>query len=467
MRIIISLVLAMLASLCLPCFSTPAQSDRSAIEKVLGDEPKGWEGERDRYERVKAWMATQPVPSVLTYRKSPTELWVYDARPEFGIGVHGATPDALRMVRRLGVRFVRHTLYWHMMEDAAIPGKYDRKYLAEWDATVRSACEQGIELVVVVHGNLPGMSWESRRVAYRRFARFMGEMAKRYPSVRYWELWNEQNVAFTDLFGAGKPGEEGANGGKSYAEMLKLAYPAIKRSNPKSWVVMGGLAWDCRSFIEGVYEGGGRDYFDVMNIHSYGVPVNWGVVTRSLVCRDLMRKHGDEGKPIWITEFGIDAGNIVNAWGYAHANGASDGEYFDKSHLDQWRTCIDEIRRMGLYQKYLPYQFDAGNESGPEELKTKEYAEKYPPSGMTIDDYGFGLVRRDHKTPRPTYDWLLHEQVNRAIRAHPVTTQDVTIPYDGYVPVDHLYKVKDGRLTIRSVRVDSAVPTVIGMKKAG
>jgi hypothetical protein len=93
---------------------------------------------------------------------------------------------------------------------------------------------------------------------------------------------------------------------------------------------------------------------------------------------------------------------VASAWGYAHDSGRSDAEYFDTKHMDEWKACIGDIRRMGLYQKYLPYQLDALNESGPAELRTTEYSGKYLPSGMTIDDFGFGILRKDGKTPRPT-----------------------------------------------------------------
>ena len=62
--------------------------------------------------------------------------------------------------------------------------------------------------------------------------------------------------------------------------MLKLVYPAIKQANPNAVVLTGGLT-DWGEFPKGIYAGGGRDYFDVMNIHTYGMPLPWGFVQRS------------------------------------------------------------------------------------------------------------------------------------------------------------------------------------------
>ena len=459
-----ALLLITITLLCPICaFASDAQY--AAEEKVIGGDGVGWQGVQERFNRVKDALAKETHADYQAYRKSPTELWVYDSRPELGIGMHGIADESLELVGKLGIKFIRYTMYWNTIESTAKPKAYDKTQLKMWDKTVKLAKKHGVELLVVVHAGPPGVNWDNRYDSYKRFAGFMGDMAARYPSVRYWELWNEMNVAFTDLFGSGKEGEQGFKGGKDYAAMLKLAYPAIRKSNPKAFVVMGGFAWDWREFLQGIYEAGGKDYFDVMNIHSYGMPVDWGFLTHGYIARHMMRRYGDASKPLWITEFGVDAGNIVNAWGFAHDRGESDGEYFDKTHLNEWKKCIDEAREGRLYQKYFPYQFVAGNETKVKGIETDEYAQKYLPAGMTIDDYGFGLMRRDGKTPRPTYDWLLKEQVNNAIRKKPSRMCDVSIPYDGYVPVGYEYDVSDGMLVIKGVRVGSAVPVKIGLQK--
>ncbi len=431
------------------------------VGKKLG---QGWKNELDRFNDLKDWIAA-PKPTVKAYRRSPTQLWVYDARPEMGMGMHGLPPKQLDMVRELGMRFVRHTMYWGTIENTEKPGVYNPQQIKYWDDVTKLAKEKDIELLVCVHQNAPGVNWDNRHAGFRRFARFLSDMSKRYPSIRYWELWNEMDAGFTDLFGIGRPGLGGFEGGKTYAEMLKLAYPAIKTANPKAYVVMGGLA-SPEGFARGIYEGGGRDYFDIMNLHTYGVPISWAFAGRGYTLWDLMRQYGDQEKPIWNTEFGIDAGNIVNAHGFPHASGGNDGESFDSGQLSAWKSCVELAQKLDLYQKYLPYQFSADNESGPPELKTTEYAEKYLPKGMTINDYGFGIVRTDGITPRPTYDWLQEHQPNKAINTKPIRTVDVTIDYDGYIPANYKHLIKANKLTIKAVKLDSLYPTKIAMVKA-
>jgi len=97
---------------------------------------------------------------VRVYRRSPTELWVFDMRPELGMGMHGMPDEQLYMVRALGIRVVRHTMYWYSMENTTEPGVYDPEYLAAWDDLVQRCQQKDIELEVIVHGNPSGLSFD-------------------------------------------------------------------------------------------------------------------------------------------------------------------------------------------------------------------------------------------------------------------------------------------------------------------
>ncbi len=345
---------------------------------------------------------------------------VFNVRPEFGIGVHVFDQKVADNLKRANIRFVRQTMYWYAVEKTTEPGSYDAAALKAWDRLVELYQKNGLIPEVVVHGNAPGCCFATRIDSYQRFARFMAFVAKRYPYVRYWELWNEMDVAFTDLFGAGvKPEVPLRERGKFYTEMLKLAYPAIKQANPKAVVLTGGLT-DWGEFPRGIYEAGGRDYFDVMNIHTYGIPLPWSFVQRGAAVRAIMNRSGDATKPLWNTEFGLDAGSIVAAWGMPKT--ADDvGAAFDKYQKDMISDCLEFNRKAGLYQKCLAYQYAAGNEGMAD--RTKKAKPKFPP-GMELDDYGFGFVRRDGVTPKPIFQYLIDAKVNDAARlAKPVTTE--------------------------------------------
>lgn len=403
-------------------------------------------------------------PDVSLYRRSPTELWVYDTRPEVGVGSHSLDEADIKLIRAANIRLVRITMYWGAIENTETPGKYDAKALRDWDNLVDRADRAGISLLVLVHSNPPGANFANRELSYKRFANFMSVVARRYSKVRFWELWNEMDQGFTDLFGANNPEIPLRERGKMYAQMLKLAYPAIKQSNPKAWVLTGGMT-DWNEFPRGIYEGGGRDYFDFMNLHTYGVPVIYGFVARGLTLYSVMKDFHDEGRPIWNTEFGIDAGNVVNAWGFPHARKEpkDDGADFDAVHLASWKDCIEDNARRRLYVKTLGYQFKAGNETSKDRMQT----EAKLPKGMSQDDYGFGLLRADGKTPRPTYLFLKNENPNAAILKSTERKLDIEayLP-DGYRPIGHQfdYEWRKPVMIIKDVNVNTLEPTIIYLK---
>src|SRR5438046_774152 len=173
-----------------------------------------------------------------------------------------------------------------------------------------------------------------------------------------------------------------------------------------------------------------------------------------------MKECHDEGRPLWNTEFGIDAGNVVNAWGVPHTRTPpeDDAKSFDDVHLASWRDCLEDNARRRLYVKALGYQFSAGNETARERMEKEA---RLPP-GRTQDDYGFGLVRADGRTPRPAYDWLLKRAYNADLTRSDARVLDVELYVpDGATPVGYAYDYewRHPWVLIKGVKVNSLEPT--------
>ena len=389
-----------------------------------------------------------------TVRRKGDELWVYDARPEFGIGMHGVSSAQMDLMMPIGAKIIRNTVYWDALCNSAgwKEGNYHERNLAEFDQIVKDAKERGLEMCFVVHGDPDGFGWERRHEAYQYFKDFMVFLVKRAPEVKYWELFNEMDTTFGNLFGAHKR-SEGYNmfeRGRCYCQMLKIVYPAMKEANPNVQIIVGGN--DCNEdFLRGMYSEGARDYYDIMAIHTYGVPVIVAMVQRGYHARETLTELGDEGRPLWNTEWGVDAGNIMAA------NRVTDARDFDKYHLAEWKACIEFCLKTGLFTKYLPYQFQAGNERG-----FNEDGVIYPQS-HTADDYGFGLIRNfDEKTPRPTYTWLAENNPNALVHASPDNVRHLVLNWDGtWYPIGYEYDAQGDSIIIKNVPVNLYVPTVI------
>lgn len=190
-------------------------------------------------------------------------------------------------------------LLWSSVEPSA--GARNWQSMAALEQELTTLAAHGLTTVLVVRSapawaqKVPGASCSAiKPAAYADFARFLGDVVRRYSqppySVRYWEIWNEpdvdpQLVAPDSGFGCWGDQHDPYYGGGSYGEMLKQVYPAIKQADPQAQVVFGGLLLDCDPanppagrpasacnsalFLEGALRAGAASAFDVLSYHGY------------------------------------------------------------------------------------------------------------------------------------------------------------------------------------------------------
>ena len=120
--------------------------------------------------------------------------------------------------------------------------------------------------------------------------------------IRHWEVWNEP--CWQGFF-SGTPEE--------YAELLKVAYRAIKRAQPEAVVLGGCFSSHAADWTGRVLAQGGLDAMDALSYHVYwspaatepaasGEPAFVEQEVRHFL--DLMHQHG-KSLPIYMTEGGI------------------------------------------------------------------------------------------------------------------------------------------------------------------
>lgn len=197
------------------------------------------------------------------------------------------------------VRFAAFS--WDEIEpERTNPPTYHWDVVAEED--LANAANQGLETIAIV---LRAPHWARKYRDYScgpikqeslgAFSEFLQALVARYGvapyDVRYWELGNEPDVDRSLVphdSGYGCWGEQSDEyyGGGYYAEMLKVAYPALKAADPDAQVLIGGLLLDCDprdplgcadgvhgdkppKFLEGILRNGGGPYFDIVSYHAY------------------------------------------------------------------------------------------------------------------------------------------------------------------------------------------------------
>ena len=217
---------------------------------------------------------------------------------------------AAELITEAGIEVVRLDLSWAAVQ----PENRDTYEWDDYDYLVDLSEEQGFELLPIIDYSSRWAStagrtsdWETSPPVLSEFAWFTYKAVGRYKDdIHAWQIWNEPNH---NAFWHPVPDPV------LYTELLKQAYLAAKYADPKAVVVLGGLANDGalqvppETFLQTIYQTGGRKYFDAVGRHPYTNPSE-GIDTligRLHSTRAVMVAHGDSEKPIWVTEYGTPA----------------------------------------------------------------------------------------------------------------------------------------------------------------
>ncbi|HYL38592.1 MAG TPA: glycosyl hydrolase [Bryobacteraceae bacterium] len=188
------------------------------------------------------------------------------------------------------------------------------------------------------------------------FAAYAGNLARRYPQIREWEVWNEPNLAFF-----WRPSVNAA----AYCDLLGKVYQAVKAANPDALVVLGGLspgsgdqtghALPAVDFLKQIYQAGGEPFFDVLGFHAYGVdPLQDWLPAALQAIRQVMEANGDGFKPVWITETG---------W-YSSGNGSAT----EAEQAECLRQALAILGAVAYVERVYWYTLrDSGDSGDPEQ----------------------------------------------------------------------------------------------------
>jgi len=203
---------------------------------------------------------------------------------------------AADLMKEAGIEFVRMDFLWVDVEPK--PGVFD---FAKYDTIVNILHERGIKILGILHYN---PSWDNepwnKAPNPKLYTRYATKTVKHFKDrVKYWEIWNEPDEPEYWM---------PQDGMKAYSSLLKMVYPAIKRVDPTSEVLMGGVSNRVELSIKTLYARGCKNYFDIINIHPFANPIAKDPI-KSVYglyksVRKVMIKNNDGDKKIWFTEIG-------------------------------------------------------------------------------------------------------------------------------------------------------------------
>jgi hypothetical protein len=146
---------------------------------------------------------------------------------------------------------------------------------------------------------------------YAVVARYRGRLC-------YVQIWNEPNLS-------AEWGFERVDA-VAYTRLLEVAYRRAKEGDPDVVVLSAPLAMTLEDasmrgnhndlvFLDEMYRAGAGQFFDVLSANAFGFdhppldPPDLDVLNfrRVELQREIMERHGDGGKAIWINEYGWNA----------------------------------------------------------------------------------------------------------------------------------------------------------------
>ncbi len=180
---------------------------------------------------------------------------------EPGLSLSGPTGSPAREMKDLGTHWVRMFLTWPDVEPQR--GVYAENWLASYEAAFRSYAP-GTKVVLDV---VDTPQWETGSSDEHTppadpadYSALLSMLAQRFGSrVSAYELWNEEDAS---LWWSGGPNPA------AYVSLLRATYPAIKAVEPNATVLLGGLTGNDYQYLEGIYQAGGKGYFDAVGVHT-------------------------------------------------------------------------------------------------------------------------------------------------------------------------------------------------------
>jgi len=272
--------------------------------------------------------------SALPAPRAPREMPATDVNP-FGVNIfldkeveEWKKRRTMEMIAEAGIGWVKQQFPWAEIEplqDYYWDDKYDKSSWEKFDRIVDLAEEYGLEVIARLDrppewARPAGSNPEAPPLDPHTYADFVYDFVRHYRGrIHYIQIWNEPNLHREWRYGS--PVDPVA-----YVTLLRLAYERAKEADPNIQVLSAPLAARTTddpdrlnlselTFLEEMYQAGAAPYFDIMSANGYGFedppsappdPARMNFRRVELV-RLLMEKYGDQGKAIWLNEYGWNA----------------------------------------------------------------------------------------------------------------------------------------------------------------
>lgn len=303
--------------------------------------------------------------------------------PERGNELNTTTPhlqpDAIFAdFRQLGAQtyrqFVKADLLWDVVEP-----KDNQWNFAQADVVLANPDFEPIVTLFRMQYTSPTPPWaktpqEFQKVIGPEATDYLTTVVRRYaPHVRYWEIGNEMVYWRAADPGATKSVQGGEKLPDAYplqgytpqeqGIFLAQAAKIIRQNDPDAVILMPGLPslddYSTKTWLPGVLESGGKDWFDIVNYHYYG---DWEPYTLLRPqFQTTLQQYGLSNRPVWMTETGVTSNpQLTLRTNYPNSPEQQAAEIFRRivqgwgmgDSLVMWHTYIGSSDTQGDWSAY-------------------------------------------------------------------------------------------------------------------
>ncbi|HET6444790.1 MAG TPA: hypothetical protein VFI27_09460 [candidate division Zixibacteria bacterium] len=302
------------------------------------------------------------------------EVDIFFTSPEYGIQAFlwwrpNIAERDLALIEDMDFGWVKQSFAWRDIESIE-KGKYD------WwrsDQIVNATEDAGLNLLVRIDrqpfwSQEPGADLKENipPADYDDFGDFCGALAERYVGrIDAYQVWNEPNLSREWGDRPPDPAE--------YTKLLKICYQAIKVVDPGAIVISAGLAptgtglpiaIPDTEFLQGMYDAGAADYFDVLGLNAPGYKAppetppeegesnpdfgggRWFVFRHVEDMREIMVDNGDGAKQAAILELGWTTDVVHPEYAWHAVNEEEQADYLVRAYTyatENWQPWIGLI----------------------------------------------------------------------------------------------------------------------------
>ena len=228
----------------------------------------------------------------------------------FGVQTHfaqGMPTEITQLMVKAGIVQFRDEQYWDQIE--TLPSIYI--YPASVTDYMKATATAGLQPLITLDWANPLYDWSagiftgpytaSGLAGYGNYALNVVQQSTTSNPVNQVEVWDEYNG------GSFIAGPATSDKPLYYTQMLERVWNAVKPRFPDVKIVAGAVVPVDQGFIQSIIDQGANAYFDVVSVHPYrSVPE--GVDVELAALEDVIKAgNGGAAKPIWATEFGMDA----------------------------------------------------------------------------------------------------------------------------------------------------------------